>query len=528
MLLLAIIYYQERNFEKSEKIAQKIIENVPKYVDAWLVLIRAKIATKQFQQALELAQKAKQIAPKDVLIDNLIDTIKKDTKATFPLVKKEKTITPSKEKTLTTYKEMAALRQAGKISLAKEQAINYLKVKPDDVDVRLLLGLIYYQEKQYSAANESAQAVLRKVPSYIDARVLLVNTLLATNNFLEARTILDVGLSKKPNDSQLKELSTKVDNIIKAQKLPKTSLIIAVEKCQEIKDSYTKPLLDIAKCYFKYRQYYLAARIAQDSLAIDSTNKQAKGILSDTGEPSKKYLAGLNEVGFFSENNWISDLHEVWTYSKYYYTRHTRIGDITPQVNYAQRRGVEGYQEEILLTPILSKRARIELDSAFSSREELFPRYLTRLELYYNIPHFAEISLGECYNDLTFTHYSYTTGTITKETSNFYISLRPYHYVTASSKKSTLFLLNSRLFINKDNDHYIWSTIGYGTSPDLNDLLTVNFITIKNEIYYLGYHFPVCNNKIAFTIAADYQRQVFPTGRVRRLTGAILGISVRF
>src|SRR5262245_49447148 len=71
------------------------------------------------------------------------------------------------------YNQIKALKQSGKLEEAKSLALAYLKDHPQDVDVQLLLGSIYYQQKNYLSAQEVLQRGLNAYPTYMDVRVLL-------------------------------------------------------------------------------------------------------------------------------------------------------------------------------------------------------------------------------------------------------------------------------------------------------------------------------------------------------------------
>ena len=51
----------------------------------------------------------------------------------------------------------------------------HLAQAPEDVDARLLYGLVLSWEKRYDAARPVLQQVLTRAPEYTDARVALMN-----------------------------------------------------------------------------------------------------------------------------------------------------------------------------------------------------------------------------------------------------------------------------------------------------------------------------------------------------------------
>lgn len=564
ILLLGTIYYQQRSFANAAIMAKTVLVLSPQYEDARALLIRIYIATQQYRSALievniglqknpssqefktlqTLILKAlqqQQTLEEEKNIQETIQeglpnipmpqfrpTVEKSLPVLPPpkIFKKEPALPTSnvfkKEPTLD-YKEIQKLKQAGQLKKAKEEAYKHLKVYPKDYDVMLILGLIYYQEKNFSNAKSYALQIIKSVPKYLDARLLLIRIYIAQGKLEEAQKEWKKSLVYGPKSKDLKEVKINIDKAIKE----KTQKSTRDKKKSEEKKPDT-PMQKVANCYYERRQYNLAAEMLKVIFDCDPNDKKAKGMWSDIEGISPKYTKGLNEFGIISEEDYVTDLKEYWNYSSLYLLHHARPGDLNFLVNYTHRRGLDGYQEEVLFSPILDKNSRIDLDLLYSDRFELFPNYAGRIEGYYNIPDAFEISLGEYYANLRFTSYKYFTTSLAKETTNIYSRLRLYHYTPKEGPTSMLYVLNLRIYPTKDNDLYVWANLGAGKSPDLNDLITVDFITIKNHFIYLGVHFPVDNNRLAFTLGLDYQHQVFPSGLVRELKGGIAGISIRF
>ena len=77
-------------------------------------------------------------------------------------------------------------------------------------------------------------------------------------------------------------------------------------------------------------------------------------------------------------------------------------------------------------------------------------------------------------------------------------------------------------------DHFLSLGLGSGHSPDLSDLLTVNFIVIRNNYVTLTYEFPIINHHYIVDLGAGYQRWQYPSNLVRNLYNGSVGIKYRF
>ncbi|MBA2654796.1 MAG: tetratricopeptide repeat protein [Gammaproteobacteria bacterium] len=521
ILVLASINFQQGNTTEAQILARKVLTQVPTYTDARVLLIKIQIVLKEYDAAQSQLQEGLKFAPNNPDLKKLQQTLVtlKNPPQVAPVA-----VTTNKPMAIS-YKTIQTLKNNNQLAKAKQLALEQLKNYPKDWDTMLILGNIYFQENNLNDAKKAAELILQNAPKYTDARLLLIRVFAASKKYEDALQELKVGLKLDPKNQDLLKLQT---TVLAQIKLPVPAVLPQLEKIYKIDQACAEELAKRAEYFYSYKQHHVAAAYAKDALALDPQNKKGKEIIANLKSASGKYAAGLNEIGYLRQDDHVSDLDQWWNSSTTYLTHHGEAADLNMLVNFAQRRGIKGTQEEVLWVPFLDKNVRMEVDMAFSNKIALFPRFASRAEGYFNIPKFIEFSVGQYYADIQRTHYSYTTYSLTKEFAKAYINFRSIRYLPEVGEASTLYILNLKGYFKNDNDHFVWVTLGTGKSPDLNDLLTVDFIVIKNDFIYLGYHFPVLNNKVAFNIGGDYQSQVFPTGRKRELMGGIFGIQARF
>ena len=282
-----------------------------------------------------------------------------------------------------------------------------------------------------------------------------------------------------------------------------------------------------ATLYAIRHQYARAAALSQKIVTKYPKNKPAKALLDEITQINPHLLYGLNEVGINSEIDYISDLHTAWQYSTAYYNRDTPWGLASLTLNNATRLGVTSNQGAVNLFPVINKNLYVRLTGAYANQPLLFPTYLGGIEPYFlGAP--VELSFGTNYYyilpNITFNQY---TGSISKEWKKYWLSFRPNYYIPEHGLKSTLYTGTLiRYFGPKDT--FARLTIGSGTTPDLANLTTVDFIVIKNNFIAFNVQYPIINHSFLFTIGGDYQHWVFPNSRVRNISGMTIGCSYRF
>lgn len=110
------------------------------------------------------------------------------------------------------YSKIRALKNAGRLQDAKALALQHLQQNPNDFDVMLMLGIINYQEGNIREANNLASHIIQQKPKYEDARILLIRTYIATQNYSAALQQANTGLKLAPNSSELQKIKQEILN----------------------------------------------------------------------------------------------------------------------------------------------------------------------------------------------------------------------------------------------------------------------------------------------------------------------------
>lgn len=447
--------------------------------------------------------------------------------------------------------QIQELRKQNKLDSAQKIAKEHLKTHPNDVDVMLLMGLMYYQQANLKQAEFYLSNVLRKTPTYLDAKIGLIRVKVAQKKLKEAHILLEQAVKQSPKDPTVKEIQIFYDKAEKAEKTKNTKKKAQPKKKlsfleQEIKNGnlfcaqlYINKQLAFCPCnaellaqksniYFLRHQYEQSACLSYRALAIDPNNAKAKEMISNVKEVNPHKLYGLNEIGLSSFNQHVSDLRSNWDFSTLYYARATPIGAVYAKLNWAARIRNRAPQEELEMWPVINQYITFDIDGTHANNPVLFPKYSYLVEGYGTIPDWVTLSLGGNYNYILHgTYYRKYTASISKDFKNDWVSFRLNRYMPSSGHHSTLGIATFRHYFSTI-DFFINLTVGAGTSPDLADLETLNFLVIQNRFANLGLRFPICNHQTLIDIGFDYQHWKYPTGLLRRLYGVNLGISYAF
>lgn len=603
LFVLGLIYYQQKNLNEASTCFNRILAKTPTYMDARIALIRTKILDKKFQEASNLImvglyQNPKQpelIALKSVIIQEVSILSAKDQLKRQPVEATKHTVTITKKiivankPPVTSITEIKTLRAQGKLSLAKAKALQNLKTNPKDLDSELLLGLIYFQLRDYPQARVHLMAVLIQKPDYLDARVGLIKLNLVQKKFKEAHDLIRKGMTTNPRNYQpLLLLKKQLADLSKSQRAKRghaTHKAQKIDKLAQAKSYMSQKKYDEAKIILQnlvaqypnnseyyialanfyldrhndmnalsvirkglknnpyntellikkgmihgtLRQYSLAARSYQQAKKNSPKDKKIDGLLADIDSISPRYTYGLNEIGISTDNAYVSDVHSVWNWSSIYYSRDTIYGVATARVNYSSRLNQNAPQYELDFSPRFNRNIYADLSVAFASKPAIFPDVATSGEAYVNIPGFFELSGGAKYAKIAQTFFVTYTSSISFYPQKYWFNFRPYYFVPKGHKNtSILYTLKARRYFGENLDHYFGIGAGSGKSPDLADLLTVNFIVIQNKYINASYGFPILNHHVIAELGVGYQRWNYPTNLVRNLYDGSVAFKYRF
>lgn len=487
-LALAQFYFNEKKYQLARKELLIVLEQTPTYTDALLVLINCDIELGNYQEGLFMANYGLLLKPLDSsLLKKKADVLSLDKPLAPPYqvgvtprlqIIAEPIVFPTQptKPMPAEYQYLKALYSEKKPEVAIQRAITYLQSNPKDVDVRLVLGLFYFNQKEYIKAQKEVKQVVQQVPKYKDAILILINIDIQLKQFDEAKALAKQGLIYYPHD---KMLNKKIEDIKNSQHpAPQKHLI------------------------------------------------QEPQLVTTPKTTEKKYH---NEIGLYQQNYYINDVHQVWDYSTLFYGYEGELGKIFGKVNYNERLGFKAAQGEIEAIPRLTKNIYLDLQAAYAKNPYLFPSHVYGGELYVSIPKFFDISGGGKYNYITDRHqYTQYTGSLAKQYEKHRLSYRANLYYPDAGKTSLLNLIDYRYFI-RDPNVFVGVMYGQGTAPDLADLATINFLITDNKIVSPYVNFALFHDRLLVNTSLYFQHQVFNSlDHVRNWAGGTLRLAWKY
>jgi tetratricopeptide (TPR) repeat protein len=469
---LAKAYASEGQDDKALEELKLLLAEYPKYNDATLLFADLNLKKEAYLDALKAIQDALVLSPTNDLLIEKEKQIKslQETKAK---IEKESEL---KEVTETPKLEFMDLYEKGKHQLAISNAKDYLKAHPKDVDAAFMLGQIYVKEKNYQDARELLLPYIHEYPNYTDLRLLGIQVDIQLKKYAEAKDLVIKGLKLEPKNKPLKKKKADIAYLMKP-KAPHAS-----------------------------------------SARIEPRQQVAKE------EP----VRFKNEIGVLQQNYYITDIHQVWDFTSVFYGHQTKLGKLFGRVNYANRLHRDAPQFEMEFFPKLNKYIYLDLAGALANQPILFPRYNYSGEAFFVLPKLFNVSGGGQFNRIDSIHeYARFTTSIAKDWKEHTLMFRPYFYNPGKGPRSILYTLNYRYMFLEPYGH--WGLIlGTGSTPDLADLQTVNFLKLQNKIISPYLNFAMLNDQLNVNISMLYQHQTFPSQRIRDWWGGTLGLAWRY
>ena len=386
----------------------------------------------------------------------------------------------------TSYVQLKELSLFGKRDDVITEANIYLNEHPTDSDVRLLLGQMYFNNKEYQKAQQQLTIVLQQTPTYSDASLVLSNVEMSLANYRGALDIVNASLLLNPIDVDLLKKKADIENAI----------VIA--------NKYQGSPSGLQKRHIK---------------------KSSETVATPKKQEEKKYL---NEIGIYQQQYYISDVKKVWDYSTLYYGRVTPIGKVYGKINYSNRFEKQAIQGEIEAFPKINKYIYLDLDVAYANQPNLFASQAYGAEAYVSLDKLFNFSAGGKYNLVDQRHnFTMYTGSISKALTNNLITFRPYYFVPGVGESSTLYTINLRHIV-LDPYYYFGCVFGLGKSPDLANLTTISFIVVQNKIVNPYINFPLFNERLIVNLGLLYQNQIFPRNKIRNWSGGTVGLAWKF
>ena len=304
---------------------------------------------------------------------------------------------------------------------AKQLAKQALLQAPQYAEIEVFLGRLYTWNKQYDTAIYYYRHVLAYAPANEEASIAYADVEYWKENYSKALEICNEGLYASPASADL--------------------------------------LLRKAKILNALKQYKEASVITDQLLNTNRHNTAALALSS-----ALKDAVAVNKIGIsYDYSRFDKQLSQQWHLASIAYTRQTKLGSFSANVNYANRFGNNGWQCEVDAYPRISKTFYGYVSDGYSPGESVFPKYRAGFSLYANLPHSYEAEAGIRYLRFANSTYVYTLY-VGKYYSNFLFGARSYFTPGAAGSSQSYSMLCRYYF--KGADDYIGISLGSGISPD--------------------------------------------------------------
>ena len=472
-IIIARIDIHQKHYMQAEMRLKQVIAATPQSIDAYILLSGVLAQQGYIYQALQYAELGLIINPLELSLYprkyGLTEMLTK-TKLPYRLGMPEAA-------TKKTVKWLGKLKD-----YPREQAIQmaqaYLTEYPKDGDVALELSAVLFQAQQYQASIDLLLPYLKLYPDYTDLRLGVINAYIQQKRYQLALDKCEQGLKKNAQQADL------------------------LKKQADIR--------------------YL---LTPDAKKPVETSPAALPKVAE----EKKYL---NELGVFEQLYYISDKRQGWDYTGAFYGRETPLGKLYGRVNYASRLKREGNQYAVEFFPKLGKYVYLDLYAGFANQPVLFPDYTYSGEAFVVLPKLFDFSIGAQFNHIVNNlQYSRFTASVSKQVlKDLTLTFKPYFFFPGSGNNSILYTMSFRQMLNEP--WLYWGMmVGSGTTPDLANFETVNFLVLRNPIILSPYlNFSLFHDQFLINTSFLFQRQLFPEefNKDRNWIGGTLGVTWRF
>lgn len=331
-----------------------------------------------------------------------------------------------------------------------------------------------------SDAEKLCLQYLQQYPKDVDFMVLLADIYMREQRYQEAEPLLQQVVAEYPNYTDAVDMLAVVEK--KQVQAQQPNVVLAEPKTAPIK---------------------IFNPVIPENISLDSDKK--------------------NQIGLEQQSIYATSPDGYWDFTTLFYSRKTNFGAVVGALNYASRFGYEAVQGEVDTYITFGKVSYLEVVLAYADELNIFPDYVAGGELFFYLPHDYEISGGAQYKNVGATYFNTYTASVQKNIGLYSLQFRPYAYVPKAGESSVFYtgIINRAITLEDEDygDHNVKVTLGFGKTPDLADLETIDFFVINNNYGGLDYEFPIANHQYVFDVGVFYNHQAFPSGMVRQLTG---------
>jgi len=291
----------------------------------------------------------------------------------------------------------------------------YVSEAPEDLDARVLLGLICSWDGRWEDGRRAFQAVLASDGNYKDAVLGLINLELWSGHPARAKALAVKAIAARPQDLEYKAALAKVD-----------------------------------------------AALSPARVSAETVRQTPPG---SSDEPNW-------ETGVAESTILFSDKRSSWHETAVNFSRRFTAGWVTATVSQVNWFGQNSNLIDLQSYPSLGKGRYAFFDAAFSPDHRLYTHRRFGAELFQSLPKGFEASAGIRYMRFNDNVMLYTAS-VGKWYGNYWILARTFITPSSTFSTSNSYQLQFRKYYT-DADHYIGLRLGEGASPfevqSINDL----------------------------------------------------------
>lgn len=313
----------------------------------------------------------------------------------------------------------------------------------------------------YEGARPILFDILREYPEYSDVRNLLAKTYSWEGRYDEARIHFNlITLTDKTN---MEAWIADINN-----ELYDANEIVAFSKVNKALEHLPDERKLVAlKRKINARLLKQSEPVQEESVSIQSRNKEVGDF--------KNTLGLISNVDIFDQ---VFDAQYLFGVEYHY---QTNIGKVIPRVSYASRFQQTGLQYEVDAYPQLDKKNYLYLNYGYSA-SGIFPRHRAGAEIHTMMSKTIEMSAGLRYLDFRESAVTMFTGSVGLYSGNYYVSARPYLTPRADDPMGYAGSVLARKY-GKTGDNYIGLTLGFGVSPESQQLFAGETLLSESLLY---------------------------------------------
>lgn len=338
----------------------------------------------------------------------------------------------------------------GKYDLAIKQGYLGKKISPEYLDFQVLIGRVHQLTKSNDSARYYYKKVLDKNPAYEEAFLYLINLEYETENFSEAKPVIEQSIKHHPENKTFRMKKLQYFQLLDDFDGERNYL-------EELSQKYPED------SEIQQRIFWLDSRYHSDRIGIQ-----------------------------YSLTSFDRDGVGPWHLGTVQYIGERKWGSVLGRINYANRRFqgstlIDGLQFEGETYFFTGDKSYANISAAYSG-VEVFPKWRLGATYFQTLPKGWEVDLGLRYTYVSSTNIPGANLGLGKYVGSYWIHLRSFFQLQSDEVYPAL-TLTTRYYYSTRFD-YVNFILGYGTSPDervvladLNQRIALNSYRIGAGYY---------------------------------------------